>query len=101
MKLGDIRLELPTMDSEAMMGQRRPVEGVVTYIHPEFRFYVVEFAAPAGYRFRETFYFQDRDPAGPPLPEDFRHRMLTRADRDRGKFHSFRTQAARARGQYR
>lgn len=86
MQVGDIRTELPTMDSEAMMDGRGPQKCVVTYIHPEYRFYVVEFTSTRGERFRETFYFQDKAPWGPPLPERFRRRIATPEPKDRGRF---------------
>ena len=37
----------------------------VVYIHPQRRFYTVEFAFARGRRFRESFYFQDRAGGAP------------------------------------
>lgn len=75
MKVGDERIELPTVDSELMLQDRQPRKCVVVFIHPQYRFYVVEFTTERGYRFRETFYFEDRAPDGPPLPEHLRSRI--------------------------
>lgn len=72
MNIGDIRMELPTMDSELMLADRQKRKCEVTYIHPEYRFYTVEFTTERGQKFRETFYFRDRDPSGPELPEHIR-----------------------------
>lgn len=69
MKIGDIRMEMPTVDSELMLGDRQARRCEVVWIHPQWRFYTVEFTTALGWKFRETFYFRDRDPKGPPLPE--------------------------------
>lgn len=73
MKIGDIRMELPTVDSELMLANRQSRRCEVVWIHPEWRFYIVEFTTELGWKFRETFYFADREPGkGPPLPEHIR-----------------------------
>lgn len=69
MKIGDIRMELPTVDSEIMLADRKARRCEVVWIHPKWRFYTVEFTTELGWKFRESFYFRDRDPNGPPLPE--------------------------------
>lgn len=86
MKVGDERIELPTVDSELMLRDRQPRKCVVVFIHPQYRFYVVEFTTERDYRFRETFYFEDRDPSGPPLPEPLRGRIARTGPRDSGRF---------------
>lgn len=100
MEIGDIRVELPTVDSEIMLSGRKPQRGVVVYIHPDYRFYVVEFETERGYRFRETFYFQDRAPGGPPLPEHLRDRMLSGKDKSRGYFTAHWSNAVRGEALY-
>lgn len=72
MKIGDIRMEMPTVDSELMLANRQKRRCEVVWIHPKWRFYIVEFTTELGWKFRETFYFRDRDPNGPPLPEHIR-----------------------------
>lgn len=84
MKIGDERIELPTVDSELMLRDRKPQKCVVVYIHPDYRFYVVEFTTERGYRFRETFYFRDRDPNGPALPAHLMGRIAQPGMKDRG-----------------
>jgi hypothetical protein len=65
-------MELPTVDSELMLANRQMRRCEVVWIHPKWRFYIVEFTTELGWKFRETFYFRDRDPDGPPLPEHIR-----------------------------
>lgn len=73
MKVGDIRMEMPTVDSELMLANRQKRRCEVVWIHPQWRFCVVEFTTELGWKFRETFYFADREPGkGPPLPEHIR-----------------------------
>ena len=72
MNIGDIRMELPTVDSEIMLANRQKRRCEVVWIHPKWRFYIVEFTTELGWKSRETFYFRDRDPNGPPLPEHIR-----------------------------
>ena len=86
MKVGDIRMELPTVDSELMLADRRERRCEVVWIHPQWRFYTVEFTTELGWKFRETFYFRDREPKGPPLPEHIRAQREARLDPDRGYF---------------
>lgn len=72
MNLGDIRLEKPSVDSEFMLGHRTEWKCEVVYIHPHWRFYTVEFTTELGWKFRESFFFADKRPDGPPLPEHIR-----------------------------
>lgn len=55
MEVGDTKTEAVCMDGE------KPVmlTGKVVYIHPQRRFYVVEFPFEKG-SFRESFYFPNR-----------------------------------------
>ena len=77
MKVGDIRMETPSVDSEVMLGGRKPWRCEVVYIHPKWRFYTVEFTTVLGWKFRECFYFRDKRPDGPELPEEtYRDRMM-------------------------
>lgn len=77
MQIGDTLFLLPTLDSEAMLQDRKPQRCVVVYIHPQWRFYSVRFDFEGGRSYCETFYFRDRDPKGPPLPDHLAHRMMT------------------------
>ena len=43
MKVGDIRMEVPSVDSELMLADRKARQCEVVYIHPQWRFYTVEF----------------------------------------------------------
>lgn len=88
MNIGDIRMELPTVDSELMLADRQKRKCEVIYIHPEYRFYVVEFITERGWKFRETFYFRDRDPSGPELPEHIRQQRERRKREHRRAWHS-------------
>lgn len=72
MNLGDRRMEVPSIDSELMLEHRPKRQCEVVYIHPEWRFYTVEFTTPLGWKFRESYYFADKRPEGPPLPEHIR-----------------------------
>lgn len=72
MKVGDTRMEVPSVDSELMLADRQARKCRVVYIHPEWRFYTVEFTTPLGWKFRECYYFEDKRPGGPPLPEHIR-----------------------------
>lgn len=72
MKVGDIRMEVPSVDSELMLADRKARRCEVVYIHPQWRFYTVEFTTVLGWKFRESFYFQDKRPDGPELPEHIR-----------------------------
>ena len=50
----------PTIEG-AGCGIAAPIHsGTVVYIHPEHRFYVLEFEALLGRKFRESFHFQHR-----------------------------------------
>ena len=72
MKLGDIRREMPSVDSELMLADRQERTCKVVYIHPLWRFYTVEFTTQLGWKFRESYYFEDKRPDGPELPERIR-----------------------------
>ena len=72
MKVGDIRLETPSVDSTAMLEDRQPWRCEVVYIHPKWRFYTVEFTTVLGWKFRESFFFRDKRLDGPELPEHIR-----------------------------
>ena len=72
MKIGDIRMEMPTVDSELMLANRQKRRCEVVWIHPQWRFYVVEFTTELGWKFRESYFFADKRPDGPPLPEHIR-----------------------------
>ena len=85
MKIGDIRMELPTVDSELMLANRQKRRCEVVWIHPKWRFYIVEFTTELGWKFRETFYFRDRDPDGPPLPEHIRKEREIAARKERAR----------------
>ena len=42
-----------------------PQECTVVYVHPQRRFYTVEFTSQYGLKFRQSYYFEDRQgPAG-------------------------------------
>ncbi len=61
MNIGDKRVETPTMNTTHGDFKSVPVECRVAYIHPERRFYTVEFFFPlTGWRFRESYYVEDR-----------------------------------------
>ena len=77
MKLGDIRREMPSVDSELMLADRQARTCKVVYIHPLWRFYTVEFTTPLGWKFRESYFFADKRPDGPELPEHIRRERET------------------------
>lgn len=81
MKVGDIRMEVPSVDSEVMLADRAARKCVVVYIHPLWRFYTVEFTTVLGWKFRESFFFRDKRPDGPELPEHIRRERETREAR--------------------
>lgn len=61
MKVNDKRQETPSLDSTAGMDDVGPMDCRVVYVHPQGRFYTVEFKSPVtGETFRETFYFPNR-----------------------------------------
>ena len=60
MTIGDIRREAPTFATMFGGSAGRLQDAEVVYIHPRRRFYAVEFTAPGGGRFRESYYFKDR-----------------------------------------
>lgn len=61
MKLGDILHIRPTIDASVGFSRPEVMPCTVIYIHPQKRFYVVEFTSGTGQRWRETIYFP-RDP---------------------------------------
>lgn len=85
MKLGEMRMEVPSVDSELMLADRQPRKCEVFYIHPEWRFYTVEFTTTLGWKFRESFYFRDKRPDGPELPEHIRREREARVGRKYGR----------------
>lgn len=62
MKIGDIVIETPSVDfaDGIPAAERGPRKGRVVGIHPQQRFYRVEFTARNGAVWRECFYFPDR-----------------------------------------
>ena len=79
MNIGDKLRIRPTFDKEyALEDSKGPRDCVVVYIHPEERFYVVEFRSDLGLPWWETFYFAGRrirngnDTSSPALPEEQR-----------------------------
>lgn len=73
MKIGDIVTEMPFVDSVDGIAaeDRGPRKGRVVWIHPQRRFYRVEFSTPLGYKWTECFYFQERrgNPNAPMKPK--------------------------------
>ena len=72
MNIGDIRMEMPTVDSELMLGNRQKRRCEVVWIHPKWRFYTVELTTVLGWKVRESFFFRDKRTDGPELPEHIR-----------------------------
>ena len=61
MKLGDQITARPLFGGATGESVGKPQKGVVVYIHPQKRFYTLEFKSPVtGERFRESYYFADR-----------------------------------------
>ena len=61
MTLGDKQVAAPTFATSYGDHAARPSEGETVYIHPEGRFYTLEFQSPVtGEKFRESYYFADR-----------------------------------------
>lgn len=61
MNLNDERVETPVFCDTFGNGGGDPQTCRVVYIHPENRFYTVEFKSPVtGETFRQSFYFADR-----------------------------------------
>lgn len=61
MQIGDIRIETPGFWTTFGHSAGDPQKCRVVYIHPQRRFYTVEFAFPrTRERFRESYYFEDR-----------------------------------------
>ena len=78
MQVGDI-LELePTMEGTSGLGTDGPQRCTVVWIHPDERFYVVEFRSRiTGETWRETVYF----PLAPNEPEQFPSGFHIRLDK--------------------
>lgn len=61
MKLGDRLVAAPTFATSYGNNTAPPIEGETVYIHPEGRFYTLEFKSQVtGESFRESYYFADR-----------------------------------------
>lgn len=60
MKVGDKVKMAPTMVCKAGIERNDPLDGVITYIHPKRIFYMVEFTAPGGRKFSESFFIGNR-----------------------------------------
>ena len=88
MNLGDIRMEVPSVDSELMLADRAARKCVVVYIHPKWRYYTVEFTTVLGWKFRESFFFRDKRTDGPELPEHVRRERAAREAKHGRSWHS-------------
>ena len=87
MNVGDIRFEKHSVDG-FLLGNITEKECVVVYIHPKWRFYTVEFTTELGWKYRESYFFADKRPDGPPLPEHIRRQREFPAEmRDRTAYH--------------
>lgn len=61
MRIGDKLMRIPAASVYEKEKRPRALPCVVVYIHPERRFYTVEFRFPAtGWAFRESYFFPDR-----------------------------------------
>lgn len=61
MTIGDKRVAAPTFATSYGDHAAPPREGETVYIHPEGRFYTLEFQSPVtGESFRESYYFDNR-----------------------------------------
>lgn len=61
MNIGDKITARPAMNTTFGDIKATPMEGCVVYIHPERRYYTVEFFFPlTGERFRQSYFFEDR-----------------------------------------
>ena len=56
MTVGDKLRIQPTFDKDYSDERKRAMDCVVVYIHPDDRYYVVEFRSDLGIPWRETFY---------------------------------------------
>ena len=76
MQVGDVLHIRPNFYTEYMGGNDAPRPAQVNYIHPEGRFYVVEFRSDLGIPWRETFFPYNRriadivDRSAPYLPHE-------------------------------
>lgn len=61
MKVGDKLKLRPFINADSGMMAATPQDCVVTYIHPQRRYYVVEFTSERGEKFRQTMYFPERE----------------------------------------
>lgn len=65
MNIGNIRMENPSFWTTFGHSKGEPRKCRVVYIHPQHRFYTVEFTFPlTGERFRESYYFENRRGCG-------------------------------------
>ena len=60
MKVGDTLKLKPFLDADSGMVATKARECTVVYIHPDRRYYEVEFVFPLG-KFRQTMYFPERE----------------------------------------
>lgn len=60
MKVGDKIGHLKPTYGEGPRQDLPAYPGRIVYIHPQRRFYTVEFELPKNYHFRESFYFPNR-----------------------------------------
>ena len=68
MQVGDILEMEPTMEGTSGLGTDGPQRCTVVWIHPDKRFFVVEFRSPiTGYNWREAFW-----PKLDPQPKNWR-----------------------------
>lgn len=61
MKVGDKLKLRPYLNAESGQLAAKAQVCTVTYIHPERRYYVVEFTSERGETFRQTMYFPERE----------------------------------------
>ncbi|MEG1758534.1 MAG: hypothetical protein RR235_08785 [Oscillospiraceae bacterium] len=67
MKLGDTVSRVPHFGHDSAHNPDKPktIPGIVVYVHPQRRYYTVEFSFRKDHKFRESYYFQ-RGAATPP-----------------------------------
>lgn len=61
MKVGDTLRLKPYINADSGMVASKAQVCTVTYVHPEQRYYVVEFVMDSGIRFRQVMYFPERE----------------------------------------
>ena len=62
MKLGDVvKRRIAIFDPERPRGnpEKQTVEATVVYIHPERRYFVLEYACPGGHKYRESEFYTE------------------------------------------